>query len=136
MKIFGVEFAPLFIPTERRLQTLAVIQWVASFLILGFACTFFMIYLIFTRYGKSLVIQQQVSFRDLQFSLQFCDLYKHFEESCRFCGMRPLKAFYKTIVQTTTLGVYIWWNHKPVELGYLAYPASIHLTCTMVTDSY
>ena len=81
MKIFGVEFAPLFIPTERRLQTLAVIQWVASFLILGFACTFFMIYLLFTRYGVSVTIQQQVSFQDPEFLLQLSDFCKHFEES-------------------------------------------------------
>lgn len=30
-----VKFAPLFVPWERRLQTLAVLQWIFSFLIMS-----------------------------------------------------------------------------------------------------
>ncbi|XP_074390019.1 2-acylglycerol O-acyltransferase 2-B-like [Zonotrichia albicollis] len=33
------EFAPLRLPLRRRLQTLAVLQWVCSFLLLGQLCT-------------------------------------------------------------------------------------------------
>jgi hypothetical protein len=47
-KILGIEFAPLHIPMERRLQTLAVQQWTFSFLFLGFGCLFIMAYLLFT----------------------------------------------------------------------------------------
>ncbi|KAK3583647.1 hypothetical protein CHS0354_021384 [Potamilus streckersoni] len=51
MKIFGVEFAPLNIPLQRRLQTLAVFQHILSFLFLGFGCLFLCIYLLlFTHY--------------------------------------------------------------------------------------
>ncbi len=46
--IMGVEFAPLWIPLNRRLQTFAVYQWTLSFLFLGLACLSFMIYLTFT----------------------------------------------------------------------------------------
>ncbi|XP_046557532.1 2-acylglycerol O-acyltransferase 2-like isoform X2 [Haliotis rubra] len=50
MKIFGIEFAPLRIPLERRLQTVAVYQFTLSFLFLGFFCVFLSFYLLFTRF--------------------------------------------------------------------------------------
>lgn len=49
-KILGIELAPLHIPMERRLQTLAVQQWTLSFLFLGFGCLIIMIYLLFTSF--------------------------------------------------------------------------------------
>lgn len=50
MKFLGIEFAPVNIPLERRLQTVGVLQWVLSFLFLGFGCLIFTIYLLFTRF--------------------------------------------------------------------------------------
>ncbi|CAC5405625.1 Diacylglycerol O-acyltransferase 2B,2-acylglycerol O-acyltransferase 1,Acyl-CoA wax alcohol acyltransferase 1,2-acylglycerol O-acyltransferase 2,Diacylglycerol O-acyltransferase 2A,Diacylglycerol O-acyltransferase 2,Acyl-CoA wax alcohol acyltransferase 2,Diacylglycerol O-acyltransferase 2-like protein 6 [Mytilus coruscus] len=51
MKILGIEFAPLDVPLERRLQTFAVFQWTFSFLFLGFGCLFLFLYvLIATNY--------------------------------------------------------------------------------------
>ncbi|XP_067668805.1 2-acylglycerol O-acyltransferase 2-like isoform X2 [Haliotis asinina] len=50
MKILGIEFAPLRIPLERRLQTVAVYQFTLSFLFLGFSCLFLAFYLLFTRF--------------------------------------------------------------------------------------
>ncbi|XP_071165310.1 2-acylglycerol O-acyltransferase 2-like [Mytilus edulis] len=51
MKILGIEFAPLDVPFERRLQTFAVFQWTFSFLFLGFGCLFLFLYvLIATNY--------------------------------------------------------------------------------------
>lgn len=50
MKIFGIEFAPLLIPFERRLQTLAVFYYCTNFIFFGIFMLAFLIYLLFTRY--------------------------------------------------------------------------------------
>ena len=47
----GVKFAPISVPLERRLQTLAVVQWWATILILPVVCVWLCLYmLIFTRF--------------------------------------------------------------------------------------
>jgi hypothetical protein len=43
LKFFGLEFAPLYIPIERRLQTLAVFMWMSFFLFLGSITTFVLV---------------------------------------------------------------------------------------------
>ncbi|XP_075403899.1 2-acylglycerol O-acyltransferase 2 [Tenrec ecaudatus] len=45
-----MKFAPLFVPWQRRMQTLAVLQWVLSFLILPPMCFAILIGLLFTRF--------------------------------------------------------------------------------------
>ncbi|KFM70166.1 2-acylglycerol O-acyltransferase 2-A, partial [Stegodyphus mimosarum] len=50
MKILGVEFAPLRIPLERRLQTAAVFYYCTNFIFFGFSMLFLWIYLFFTNY--------------------------------------------------------------------------------------
>lgn len=49
-KLFGIEFAPIIIPLERRLQTLAVLYYCSEFLFIGFAALSLLIYLLFTNY--------------------------------------------------------------------------------------
>lgn len=50
MKILGIEFAPLLIPLERRMQTFAVSFWISSFLFMGLAMALLMLYLlVYTR---------------------------------------------------------------------------------------
>lgn len=49
MKIFGIEYAPLRIPLERRLQTLAVTYYCSQFLLIGFATFFILFCLLFTK---------------------------------------------------------------------------------------
>ena len=47
--LLGIQFAPLRIPLHRRLQTLAVLQWILSFLFLGIVCLLLTVYLCFTQ---------------------------------------------------------------------------------------
>lgn len=49
-KILGLEFAPLRIPLERRLQTLAVIYYCSQFLIIGLLVFSTLVALLFTRF--------------------------------------------------------------------------------------
>lgn len=51
MKIFGIQYAPLRIPLERRRQTWAVFVWIGSFFFMGPACLMFLLYLLlYTRF--------------------------------------------------------------------------------------
>ncbi|XP_033973155.1 2-acylglycerol O-acyltransferase 2 [Trematomus bernacchii] len=50
MNNMKVDFAPLEIPLQRRLQTAAVAQWVFSFIGLAPLCIFIFLYLLFTRF--------------------------------------------------------------------------------------
>nr|KAG5696481.1 hypothetical protein BaRGS_016520 [Batillaria attramentaria] len=50
MKVLGMELAPLDIPMERRLQTLAVVHFTYIFLFMGFGILFFFLYLLITDY--------------------------------------------------------------------------------------
>lgn len=47
---FGIEFAPLFIPLRRRLQTFAVLYYLNEFMVVGLITTILLIYLLFTNY--------------------------------------------------------------------------------------
>ncbi|KAJ8971564.1 hypothetical protein NQ317_004118 [Molorchus minor] len=50
MKVFGIHFAPLNVPLERRLQTLAAAAWMITMAFGGYTCLFIALYtLIFTR---------------------------------------------------------------------------------------
>ena len=49
MKILGIHFAPLSIPIERRIQTLAL-TWALSTYFFGFLTLFVFIGILFTRY--------------------------------------------------------------------------------------
>ncbi|XP_059163571.1 2-acylglycerol O-acyltransferase 1-like isoform X2 [Physella acuta] len=50
MKILGIEFAPLSIPMERRLQTVGALHYTYAFLFFGFGMLFVFLYLLFTNY--------------------------------------------------------------------------------------
>ena len=47
-KFMGINFAPLFIPLERRLQTLMVLYFTSTFTILPFLCVLLLIALLYT----------------------------------------------------------------------------------------
>lgn len=48
--MFGLEFAPLRIPLERRLQTLVIFYFCSEFLFIGFISTSLLAYLLFTQF--------------------------------------------------------------------------------------
>ena len=48
--IFGIKFAPLLIPLERRLQTLSVLLWISSYLTTGLLSSTAMYLLMSTSY--------------------------------------------------------------------------------------
>ena len=50
MEIFGVKFAPVLLPLERRLQTFAVLFWISSFLFMGPISTSILVWLLWTKY--------------------------------------------------------------------------------------
>ena len=50
MEIFGLNFAPISIPFERRLQTFAVLFWITLFLFVGPLITILLVCLLFTSY--------------------------------------------------------------------------------------
>ncbi|XP_023345065.1 2-acylglycerol O-acyltransferase 1 [Eurytemora carolleeae] len=51
MRILGVEFAPLSTPLERRVQTVAVLYWMSTFLFFGLGFSVLLLYLVlFTRF--------------------------------------------------------------------------------------
>jgi len=55
--LLGVEFAPLRIPLRRRLQTLAVLHYIAMFVFLPFLCVFLPIYtILFTQYWWTMLL--------------------------------------------------------------------------------
>lgn len=47
MKIFGIDYAPLLIPLERRRQTWAVFVWIGSFFFMGPAGVIALLYMFF-----------------------------------------------------------------------------------------
>jgi len=50
-EFLGIEFAPFFLPLERRLQTLAVMYWILTYLTAGLLSSLLLLYLLFyTKY--------------------------------------------------------------------------------------
>ena len=47
MKIFGINYAPLLIPLERRKQTFSVFVWIGSFFFVGPLITVSLVYMLF-----------------------------------------------------------------------------------------
>ena len=50
MELFGVKFAPFLVPFERRIQTLAVLYWITTFLFMGSIVATTLTILAFTQY--------------------------------------------------------------------------------------
>ncbi|KAK8783061.1 hypothetical protein V5799_015594 [Amblyomma americanum] len=46
MRFLGIEWAPLWLPLHRRLETLAALYFAASFLAAGVACTLLLLYML------------------------------------------------------------------------------------------
>ena len=47
MKVLGMEFAPMKLPLQRRLQTFAVLYWISSILFQGVFVTILLLYMFF-----------------------------------------------------------------------------------------
>ena len=47
MKVLGMEFAPMKLPLQRRLQTFAVLYWISSILFQGVLVTILLLYMFF-----------------------------------------------------------------------------------------
>lgn len=50
MPLLGIEFAPIFVPLERRLQTLSAASWFVIMAFGPFICFFATIYMMFTKF--------------------------------------------------------------------------------------
>ncbi|XP_067948800.1 2-acylglycerol O-acyltransferase 2-A-like [Watersipora subatra] len=55
-KMLGIHFAPLKVPLKRRIEMLAVVQWVICYLFVGAACTILSIWLFFTSLWPAMIL--------------------------------------------------------------------------------
>ena len=78
LKILGMEFAPINISLERRLQTFAVLYWISSILFQGVFVTVLLTYLfIYTSYWWTTVLYATWCVQQI-----FNDLFSYFVQVC------------------------------------------------------